>query len=388
MRVPALDLRRVHREIEKELIDASARVIASGKYILGDEVKNFEKSICEMLGAEDAVAVNSGTDALTLALMALGISRDCEVITSPFTFFATVEAILAVQARPVFVDIEPESYCINPALIERAVTSKTSAIIPVHIFGHPCDMKEISEQAVMLNKVFVLEDCAQALGARIGNKPVGSFGEFSAFSFYPTKTLGALGDGGCFVANQKGYADAVRMLRNHGQSSRYEYLTRGVNSRMDEIQAAFLNVKLKMLDKWNEERRRLAGRYTELITSELADAVSCPTEKEGYYHVFHQYAIRVKNRDYVLRYLLDSGIEAIVHYPSPLHLIKPLRFLGYKPGDFPQAEALAREVICLPLFPGLTEQEQEYVVEKLKEGVKGAQRSRENPQGFIPRKSS
>ena len=379
--MPALDLRRVHREIEKELIDASIRIITSGRYVLGDEVRRFEKSICEMLGAQDAVAVNSGTDALTLGLMGLGISRDCEVITSPFSFFATAEAILAVQACPVFVDIDPETYCINPAFIERAVTNKTSAIIPVHIFGHPCDMKEICEQAVMLNKVFVLEDCAQAFGAKILGKPVGSFGDFSAFSFYPTKTLGALGDAGCFVANQKGYADAVRILRNHGQSSRYEYLSRGLNSRMDEIQSAFLNVKLKMLEKWNEERRRLSARYTELITSELADSVKCPAEKEGYYHVFHQYAIRVKNRDQVLRYLIDSGIEAIVHYPLPLHLIKPLKFLGYKPGDFPEAEALAREVICLPIFPGLTEEEQQYVVQKLKEAIKRAKGLPGNHQG-------
>ncbi len=371
MRVPAVDLTRLHSQIEDELLALAKNVIGSGRYILGPEVRKLERRMMELTQTKACVAVNSGTDALTLALMASGIGRECEVITTPFSFFATVEAILAVGAKPVFVDIEPTTFCINPELLERAVSNRTSAIIPVHIYGHPANMPEIIKQAEMLNNVFVLEDCAQALGASINGKPVGSFGDFSAFSFYPTKNVGALGDGGCFVTKFDNYAEAVRRLRNHGQSSRYFYESRGINSRLDEIQAGFLNVKLRFLDEWNRERKKLAQSYTARINLELGDRVICPSEKENFNHVYNQYTIRVNKRVEILRYLQENGIEAIAHYPCPLHLIKPLRYLRYKVGDFPQAETAAREVISLPIFPGLTENEQEYVVAKLKNAIKG-----------------
>ncbi len=372
MTVPALDLRRVHKQIEDQLIDAVTEVVKSGRYILGPEVSKLERAISDYLQVEHCVAVGSGTDALTLALMATGIGSGCEVITTPFSFFATVESILAVGAKPVFVDIDAESFCINPEFIERAVTLRTSAILPVHIFGHPAEIKNICKQAEMLNNVYVIEDCAQAFGAKVDGRAVGSFGDLSAFSFYPTKNLGALGDGGCITTNYDNFAEAVRRLRNHGQSGRYKYETRGLNSRLDEIQAALLNVKLKWADKWNEERRILAKRYNEMINTKLKELVKCPTEKDGYYHVYHQYAIRVRERDRIAKIMREEGIEVIVHYPQPLHLIKPLRFLGYSKGDFPQSEKLAEEVLCLPIFPGLTEEEQDMVTDKLKFAVQKA----------------
>lgn len=374
MKIPAVDLRRIHKEVEEELLNSAKHTIASGKYILGEQVQRLEREMARITAVPWAVAVNSGTDALTLAMMASGIGRECEVITTPFSFFAPVEAILAVGAKPVFVDIEPSTFTINPELIERKVTNRTSMILPVHLFGHPADMKKITEQAVMLNNVFVLEDCAQALGARIDGKPVGSFGDFSAFSFYPTKTVGALGDGGCFVSKFENFAEAVKRLRNHGQVRRYSYESRGLNSRMDEMQAGFLNVKLKKLEEWNRQRRELAKFYTRMISEEIGEEVICPIERDGFYHVYHQYTIRVKDRDNIARRLREAGIEAIVHYPEPLHLIKPLRFLGYKPGDFPEAERAANEVLSLPLFPGLEPEEQAFVVSELKKAIRGAKK--------------
>ncbi len=371
MKVPALDLKRVHKEIEAELLSVAERVIRSGRYILGDEVRRFERSLEELMGVKRCIAVNSGTDALTLALMVTGIGRDCEVITTPFSFFATVEAILAVGAKPVFVDIEPDTYSLNPALLERAVTNKTSVILPVHLYGHPADMEQICQQATMLNNVFVVEDCAQAMGARIGDRPVGTFGEFACFSFYPTKNVGALGDAGCILTGFDNYGHALTRLRNHGQVGRYDHATRGLNSRMDELQAGFLNAKLTMLDKWNEQRRTLADNYTRMIKDTIGDLVIPPTQREGFHHVYHQYTIRVPNRDKILQSLLDRGVEAIVHYPRPLHLMEPLRFLGYREGAFPEAERAGAEVLSLPIFPGLTEDEQSYVVAKLKDALEG-----------------
>ena len=368
MQVPQLDLTRSHRELEPELFAVAEKVIRSGRYVLGEEVAAFEAAMAELAGAIEAVAVNSGTDALTLSLMATGIGPGSEVITTPFTFFATVEAILAVGALPVFVDIEPLALGLDPDLLERALTSKTRVLLPVHLFGHPADMTRFSEMTDMESATLLLEDCAQAVGASVHGAPVGSFGDLSAFSFYPTKNLGALGDAGAVVTRYPNFAEAVRRLRNHGQSAPHRYDTRGLNSRMDELQAAFLNVKLRKLPVGNEERRRLAARYDELLGG--TPGIVTPTELPGCHHVYHQYAVRVAARDEVLAELKEAGIGATVYYPVPLHLTKALSFLGHHKGDFPEAERAAREVLCLPLFPGLTAAEQEYVVEHLKRAVK------------------
>ncbi|OPX21867.1 MAG: hypothetical protein B1H03_05780 [Planctomycetales bacterium 4484_113] len=368
MQVPQLDLTRAHRGLEVELLAAAEKVILSGRYALGEEVSGFEAAIAELSGAAEAVAVNSGTDALNLALMAAGIGSGAEVVTTPFTFFATVEAILAVGARPVFVDIDPGTFNVNPQLVERALTARTRALLPVHLFGHPADMPRLEDVAEAEGGLLLIEDCAQAVGASLNGVPVGSFGDLAAFSFYPTKNLGALGDAGAVVTRYPDYAAAVRRLRNHGQSAPYHHDTRGLNSRMDELQAAFLNVKLRRLSAWNQERRKLAATYGELLAG--ISEVETPTELAGCYHVYHQYAVRVGARDDVLAELKEAGIGATVYYPVPLHLMKVLSFLGHKPGDFPEAERAAREVLCLPIYPGLTAKEQDYVAEHLKRAVK------------------
>jgi dTDP-4-amino-4,6-dideoxygalactose transaminase len=371
MKVPPLDLKRVHADIAAEMKEAAARIIDSGWYVTGPENEALEKTLSVMHGAAAAVALNSCTDALLLGLMAAGVASGHEVITTPFTFFATVEGILALGAKPVFVDIEPASFCLNPAQLERAFSLNTRAIIPVHLYGHPCDMPDICEQTDQHNGVAILEDCAQAIGSRIAGQPVGSFGDMAAFSFYPTKNIGALGDAGAFVTKYANFADAVRMLRNHGQPGRYIHDTRGVNSRMDELQAAFLNIKLRKLDEWNAERRRLAARYGEMLNG--ADGIVTPSVKPGCEHTYHQYTVRVPQRDEVQRRLNEAGVGAMVHYPIPLHLCKALAHLGHGEGSFPEAERAAREVLCLPVFPGLTDAEQDYVAAQLIKAVKEAQ---------------
>lgn len=374
MHVPQLDLTRAHEELQEELLAASARVIESGRYALSSEVEAFERALTELIGVPEAVAVNSGTDALILSLMATGIGSEAEVITTPFSFFATVEAILAVGARPVFVDIEPSTFNLNAEMVERALTAKTRVILPVHLFGHPADMTRLGEITDMESGLVMVEDCAQAIGATVDGRFVGSFGDMSAFSFYPTKNLGALGDAGAVATKHSSYAEAVRRLRNHGQSAPYHHDSRGLNSRMDELQAAFLNVKFRKLSSWNEERRRLAAAYSDLLAD--ADGVVTPVELPGCKHVYHQYAVRVPSRDAVLTRLREAGIGATVYYPVPLHLTKALSFLGHHSGDFPEAERAAEEVLCLPIFPGLTESEQEYVAEQLRLAMKRSVRGK------------
>ncbi|OGK10007.1 MAG: hypothetical protein A2Y63_02610 [Candidatus Riflebacteria bacterium RBG_13_59_9] len=367
MPVPPLDLVRVHQDIADELKEAAARVISSGRYVLGEENSRLERTLVEMHGGEAAVAVNSCTDALLLGLMAAGVGAEHEIITTPFSFFATVECILALGAKPVFVDIDPASFCLNPQLLESVFTLQTKAVLPVHLYGHPCEMPRIVELVGRESGVMIFEDCAQALGAKVDGKPVGSFGDMAAFSFYPTKNVGALGDAGAFVTRYENLAQAVRRLRNHGQSARYQHDTRGMNSRMDELQAAFLNIKLKHLERWNEERRALAARYDELLAA--APGVVTPPVRPGCVHAYHQYTIRVQHRDEVQRLLNEEGIGAMVHYPLPLHLTGALSHLGYSEGCFPEAERAAREVLCLPIFPGLTADEQEQVVAELRKAL-------------------
>ncbi|MEW6215066.1 MAG: DegT/DnrJ/EryC1/StrS family aminotransferase [Nitrospirota bacterium] len=348
--VPMVDLKKQFHEIKDEVFNIMTEVLESTQYILGPKVFEFERKIADYHGVSEAVGVASGTDALHLSINALGIGEGDEVITTPFTFFATVEAILYSGATPVFVDIEPDTLNIDVSQIEAKITEKTKAILPVHLFGHMADMEEISNIA-RRHDLRVIEDCAQSFGAELNGKKAGSFGDTGCFSFYPSKNLGGYGDGGIIVLNDSGLADIIRKLRNHGSKGSYIYERVGFNSRLDEIQAGVLLVKLKRIDEYNRKRRQNAALYNEL----LSDKVRCPVEKKGTYHVFQQYTIMSPKRDEIQNRLRENGISSVIYYPVPLHLQGALNFLNYKEGDFPVAEKAAREVLSLPIYPELEE---------------------------------
>ena len=368
--IPLLDLRKQYHSIKPE-IDARLReVLESSRFILGPQVKSLEEEIAGLCQVKHAVGVASGTDALELALRALGIKEGDEVITTPFTFIGTTEAITQVGAKIVFADINLDSYNIDPQKIRDKITSKTRAIIPVHLYGQPCEMDEIVEIA-RENNLFVIEDCAQAIGAEYKGRRAGSFGNIGCFSFFPSKNLGGYGDGGMIVTNNQEISEKIRMLRVHGSKNKYFHLVQGRNSRLDEIQAGILRVKLKYLNKWNEQRRKKAKIYNELIAkSNLAGKVIAPKTVEQTKAVFHLYIARVKHRDELLNYLKSKEIFAAVHYPVPLHLQEVYKEAGYKSGDFPNAELAAREVISLPLYPDITEEQINLVVETIKDFYK------------------
>lgn len=348
--VPMVDLKKQFKEIKQDVFKVLTEILESGQYILGSNVNEFEKRIAEYHGVKEAIGVASGTDALHLSIEALGIGGGDEVITTPFSFFATIEAILYTGAVPVFVDIDPNTLNIDVNQIESHITEKTKAILPVHLFGHPSDMIEILRIAKKY-KLKVIEDCAQSFGAEINGKKVGGFGDVGCFSFYPSKNLGAYGDGGMIILNNLRIADVVRQLRNHGSKGSYIHKRVGFNSRLDEIQAAILLVKFKYIDEYNKKRRKNAAIYTEL----LSDYVKCPVEKKGSYHVYHQYTIMTKKRELVQQKLREKGISSVIYYPVPLHLQEALKFLGYQRGDFPIAEKAAKEVLSLPIYPELEE---------------------------------
>jgi dTDP-4-amino-4,6-dideoxygalactose transaminase len=349
---PFIDLKAQYYDIKKEILSCINEILESSHYILGENVKMFEEEVKAYLGVSNAIGVASGTDALHLALRALDIGKGDEVITTPFTFFATVEAILYVNARPVFVDIEENTYNIDPSKIEEKITPNTKAIIPVHIFGCPADMLKINQIAQKYG-LKVIEDAAQAFGASIMGKKVGSFGNLGCFSFYPSKNLGCFGDGGMVVTDDSELAEKIRILRNHGSPGRYIHETVGLNSRLDEIQAGILRIKLKHIDHYNELRRKKAEIYTKL----LSDAVITPKEIENAYHVYHLYSIRSPMRDKLKETLLKHGIPSVVYYPVPMHLQKALNFLGLKEGDFPVAEAVSKEILSLPIYPELPDED-------------------------------
>jgi UDP-2-acetamido-2-deoxy-ribo-hexuluronate aminotransferase len=348
--IPMVDLKRQFNDIKQELFDVLTEVLESSQYILGPKVRELEKSIAAYHGVSEAVGVASGTDALHLALDAIGIGEGDEVITTPFTFFATAEAILYTGATPVFVDIEPDTMNINPAKIEERITARTKAILPVHLFGHPADMERIQRIAKEYN-LSVIEDCAQSFGAAIKGRKAGSFGDAACFSFYPSKNLGAFGDGGMVVLGDDTIASDIRKLRNHGSVGAYRHESVGFNSRLDEIQAAVLLVKMKRIDAYNQKRRQVASLYNAL----LSDAVVLPTERPGCTHVYHQYTIRTPERNTLQMRLRENDISSVVYYPIPLHLQEAAGFLGYKKGDFPVAEETADKVLSLPIFPELEE---------------------------------
>ncbi|MBI5187642.1 MAG: DegT/DnrJ/EryC1/StrS family aminotransferase [Nitrospirae bacterium] len=348
--IPMVDLKKQFQEIKDEVFSVLTEILESSQYILGPKVSEFEKKIADYHGVREAIGVASGTDALHLSIEALGIGEGDEVITTPFTFFATVEAILYTGATPVFADIEPDTLNIDVSQIEAKITEKTKAVLPVHLFGHPSDMEGIQKIAEKYN-LKVIEDCAQAFGAAINGKRLGSFGDAGCFSFYPSKNLGGYGDGGMIILNDSMVADTIRKLRNHGSKGSYRHESVGFNSRLDELQAGILLVKLKHIDEYNRKRRQNAALYNELLSGK----VKCPVEKDGAYHVYHQYTIMSERRDEIQKRLKGNGVSSVIYYPVPLHLQEALNFLGYKNGDLPVAEKAAREVLSLPIYPELEE---------------------------------
>ncbi len=348
--VPMVDLKKQFQETKDEIFHVLIEILESGQYILGAKVSEFEKKVAVYHGVREAIGVASGTDALHLAIDALGIGEGDEVITTPFTFFATVEAILYTGATPVFVDIEPDTLNIDVSQIEANITGKTKALLPVHLFGHPADMRTILNIAKK-HRLKMIEDCAQSFGAEANGKKVGSIGDAGCFSFYPSKNLGGYGDGGMIILNSTRVADTIRELRNHGSRGSYRHKRVGFNSRLDEIQAGILLVKLIRIDEYNRKRRQNASFYNNL----LSDKVKCPVEKKGAYHVYHQYTIMSHKRDEIQQKLKENGISSVVYYPVPLHLQKALKFLGYQKGDFPVTEKAAKEVLSLPMYPELEE---------------------------------
>ena len=359
--IPFIDLTREYAEISEEITQAIQRVVKRGWFILGEEVKHFEEEFSKYVGTKYGIGVNSGSGAIFLALKALGIGKGDEVITVSHTFISTVDAIVRNGAKPVFVDIEPDTYCIDVTKIEGKITKKTRAILPVHLYGHPADMKPIMEIAQKYN-LYVIEDACQAHGAEYKGKKVGSIGDLGCFSFYPIKNLGAYGDGGMIVTNNEELAEKLRMLRNYGQSKKYYHDFVGVNSRLDEIQAAILRVKLKYLDEWNERRRKVATLYNELLEDSM---IVTPIEKEYAKHVYHLYVIRYKNRGMLQQHLSKNGIQTQIHYPIPIHKQKAYLNLGFNV-HLPVTEKICDEILSLPMHPWLKNYEVSSITEVIK----------------------
>ncbi len=367
MKIPIINSKRQYETIAQKAEAAVLDVMRSGSYILGANNKEFEKEMCEYLDVKHAVTLNSGTDALHLALRALDIGEGDEVISTAFTFVATSESIGIVGAKPVFVDIDPDTFNIDASKIEAAITPKTKAIIPVHLYGQPCDMDIITDIAKRHN-LFVIEDACQAIGAEYKGKKVGTIGDIGCFSFYPTKNLGTMGDGGLLTTNSQYLKDRVIALRNHGGAIRYHHDEIGVNSRLDEIQAAILRVKLPYIDSWNKARREHAAYYNELFSK--CDLIETPKELDNTYCVYHQYTVKVPNRDKVHQMLADKGIGAMIYYPIPLHLQKVHAKYNFKEGMLPITEKNTKLVLSLPMFAEITKEEQEEVAKTLIECVK------------------
>ena len=362
MKIPIINSKRQYETIAQKAESAVLEVMRSGSYILGANNKELEKEFCEYLNCKHSVALNSGTDALHLALRALDIGAGDEVITTAFTFVATTEAIGIVGAHPVFADIDPDTFNIDPSKIEAAITPRTKAIIPVHLYGQPCDMDAIMDIAKRHN-LYVIEDCCQAIGAKYKGQMVGTFGDIGCFSFYPTKNLGGMGDGGLISVNSENLRNRIIALRNHGGAVRYYHDEIGVNSRLDEIQAAILRVKLNYIDEWNCARRDHAKTYNELFAG--CSDVQTPSELSDTYCVYHQYTVKIPNRDNIHKMLQESGIGAMLYYPVPLHLQKVHSHLGFTKGMLPVTEKNTELVISLPMFPELTLEEQKTVASTL-----------------------
>lgn len=392
MNIPLIDLKAQYENLKNELDKNTLEVLSSSKYIMGENVKKFEKEFSEYLGAKHSISVGNGTDALVIALKALGIGEGDEVITSTYTFFATSESISAVGATPVFIDVKKDTFNMDSQLIEEKITDKTKAIMPVHIFGQSADMDEINKIAKKHN-LYVIEDACQAIGAEYNGKMIGTLGDIAAFSFFPTKNLGAAGDGGMLVTNNDDLATIIKALRTHGSGENgqkaynllndekeevkkdsedntvynplkyYNYLI-GFNSRLDEIQAALLRVKLKELDKWNNKRADTAKYYNDELK---ATNLVTPHKDENKSHVYHMYILQSENRSNLVEYLKENNISTGIYYPVPLHAQKAYKNLDYKKGDMPNAEYLSQRTFAIPVYPELADDQKEYIVKTIKE---------------------
>jgi len=368
--VPFLDLTRQYEKIKSEILAGTQRVYKKGRFILGEEVSGFEKEFSHYCGVRYGVGVGSGTDALYLALKAAGIGEGDQVVTVANSFVATALAISFTGAKPLFVDIDPKAYTMDPNSLELLLKREKSkrsgrkirAVLPVHLYGHPAEMDSIVEIANRYDLV-VIEDACQAHGAKFGRRKVGSLGAMGCFSFYPTKNLGGYGDGGMVVTDSQKYDRKLRLLRCYGEKEKYQHILKGHNSRLDEIQAALLRVKLKYLDQWNEERRRKAKLYATLL-SPLG--LVCPSEKKGVRHVYHLYTIKTGKRGALQAFLKKKGIETLIHYPIPIPLEKAYQEMGYRRGDFPLTDQWSRKILSIPFFPEIREREMEKVAEGIR----------------------
>jgi dTDP-4-amino-4,6-dideoxygalactose transaminase len=365
MRVPLLDLHAQNRPLRDEILAAIERVVDSQHFILGPEVAALEQELAKLLGIEHVVAVSSGTDALLLALLTLGIQAGDEVITSTYSFFATAGGIVRLGARPVFVDIDPATFNLDMAATRTAITPRTRAILPVHLFGLSADLDPILGTAQGAG-IPVVEDAAQAIGATYKSRPVGGIGAVGCFSFYPTKNLGAFGDAGLLTTNDAALAKRARVLRTHGMEPKYFHEAVGGNFRMDALQAAVLRVKAPHLERWTDARRRNASRYESMFRAAgLADRVCLPVEPADARHIFNQYVIRVPDRDALKRHLDKNGIASDIYYPVPLHLQKCFANLGYRAGDFPNAERAALDSLAIPIYSEIAPEQQQAVVDQI-----------------------
>ncbi|MEA2205859.1 MAG: hypothetical protein QOE77_2635 [Blastocatellia bacterium] len=367
MKIPLLDLHAQYLPLRAEMLQAIERVMDAQRFILGAEVAALENEIAEYCQTRFAIGCASGSDALLLALQSAGVSADDEVITTPFSFFATVAAITRLGGRPVFVDIDPITYNLQADAVAGAITERTRAIMPVHLYGQCADMRALNEVSGR-EGIALVEDAAQAIGAEDEGRRAGSMGTMGCFSFYPSKNLGGAGDGGMIVTDDVEHAERLRMLRVHGEERKYHHRLIGLNSRLDAIQAAILRVKLPFLDDWSEARRRNAAQYEQLfLDAGLAEEIQLPFVRSGGRHIFNQYVIRIgTGRDQLREHLNDNGVGTEIYYPVPLHLQECFAYLGYREGDFPEAERAARETLALPIYPELTLEQQTYVVQVIR----------------------
>ena len=366
MKVPLLDLKIQNESLRPEIDEAIKKVLDSNGFILGAEVQALENELAEYCRTEYAIGCASGTDALLLALMALDVSGGDEVITTPYSFFATASSITRLGATPVFVDIDPQTYNLDVSQIEAKITGKTKAIQPVHLYGQCAEMKDLREISRKYN-VPLVEDAAQAIGAEDAGSRAGAMSEIGCFSFYPSKNLGGMGDGGFMTTNDEAFARKLYALRVHGSEERYFHKWIGLNSRLDALQAAILRVKLPRLDSWSEARKRNADNYRKLFTGAgLTEELTLPLERENVRHIYNQFVIRIpERRDALRQFLTENEIGTDVYYPVSLHLQKCFAYLGFKENDFPESEKASRETFALPVYPELTGEQQEFVVEKI-----------------------
>ncbi|MBF0522057.1 MAG: DegT/DnrJ/EryC1/StrS family aminotransferase [Candidatus Omnitrophica bacterium] len=368
MNVPFVDFSQQHKIVKEEVDRGLKEVFEKGSFILGPQVKSFEENFAKYCESKYGIGVNSGTDALYLALGALHVGPGDEVILPSFTFIATALCVSYTGAKPVFVDVEDETYNMDSKKLEAAITKKTKVIMPVHLYGQAGNIEEICAIAKK-HGITVVEDAAQAHGARYQGKRIGSLGKVSCFSFYPTKGLGGFGDGGMIVTSDDDVNTLARMLRDYGRTGRYDHKIKGFNSRLDTVQAVVLDAKLKYLDEWNAMRNKMGVYYCELLKN--VDGVIAPKMKEGRTHTFQTFAVRIlKNRDQVVDKLKEKGVSALIHYPIPIHLQEAYKDAGYKRGDLPVSERISDEILSLPMFPHITKEQVEYVCESLKEVVK------------------